>query len=481
MSSSDFNLNRRKNKKQGNSSPIYSISHDGRKVDEKDLISNFDSNRDGVLDVSELHVLSEQLTNQLQYNNTLIAQVQSLEQENFSLQQELHSQREMIRTTSKNYGDSSNEVADLKSKLKTTQGIVENLSKQMRDCRLENDLLKRDAENAMETNVVSRSELENINKELQKTKKQLAESEKTKNRVLEESKLHRSEADFKWSSLQTKNDAFAKEVNLLKAKILAAEQENKDLLNSSKEMTHAFNELKKQFDTEQFARQVAEKKINSIHSNYDSIQKELLEKETQQKDLHEQVNALTSKLRQQSMDRAGVETRIHELEDALMDHQLSHKALLEERAIMAQNEAKAKAEHANEMKKQRLELEKKLQTLSEKHSEGSRALTELQRQSDESLTSAQQKLIETYKAKALAEEACKAMQIRLDEALLHSEGLKADHQLQLGEYALHQSRAEVCRKPTAMQAIIIIIDCFSYKGNHRRLTKAIEWHERSHR
>jgi chromosome segregation ATPase len=165
---------RKKSKKQNNSPLLYSISHDGRKVDEKDLISNFDSNNDGVLDVAELHVLSEQLTNQLQYNNTLIAQVQSLEQENFSLQQELHSQRELIRNVSKNYGESSNEVADLKSKLKTTQGIVENLSRQLRDCRLENDLLKRDAENAMETNVVSRTELENIKKELASYKKEFS-------------------------------------------------------------------------------------------------------------------------------------------------------------------------------------------------------------------------------------------------------------------------------------------------------------------
>jgi chromosome segregation ATPase len=434
---------RKKSKKQNNSPLLYSISHDGRKVDEKDLISNFDSNNDGVLDVAELHVLSEQLTNQLQYNNTLIAQVQSLEQENFSLQQELHSQRELIRNVSKNYGESSNEVADLKSKLKTTQGIVENLSRQLRDCRLENDLLKRDAENAMETNVVSRTELENTKKELQSTKKQLADSDKAKNRVMEESRLHKSEADFKWSSLQTKNDALAKEVNFLKANILATEQEKKDLLTSSKEVTQAFNELKKQFDTEQFARQVSEKKINSISSNYDNIQKELVEKEVQLKDLHEKVDALTSKVRQQSVDRSDSEGRIRELEDALMDHQLSHKAFSEEKALMAKNEAKVKAEHANEMKKQRLELEKKLQALSEKYTESSRALNELQRQSEESLTSAQQKLIETYKAKALAEESCKAMQTCLDEAALHCEGLKADHQLQLGECALQQNRAEV--------------------------------------
>ena len=434
--------NGKKSKQKGSSSPFDSLSSDGRRISEEDIVSKFDANRDGVLDAKELHVLSEQLTNQLQYNNTLLAQIQSLEQENFSLQQELHSQREMIKNSTRKHGEAANESADLQRKLKLAQGIVDNLSKQLRDCRLENDLLKKDSENALQSSVMARIEVDNMKKDLQVTKKQLTECEKVKNRALEENRQQKIEHDFKLNSLQSKNESLAKEIVDLKSKADESEKQQNDLMTRYKELSQPFNELTKKFDTEQFARQIAERKLNALSSNYETMQGQLVEKDMLIHDLKEKVETLSNKLRLQAVDTSSFEERIRELEDSLIDHQLSAKSLLEERAILQKNEEKQKAEFANELKRQRLDLERQLQAVTEKHLDGNRALTELHKQTEESLAAAQQKLIETYKAKALAEESCKAMQSQLDEAKQHAESILADHKLQLNDFALQKSRLE---------------------------------------
>ena len=66
------------------------FSGDG-KIDASDLLMGFDTSGDGNLDAEELQKIAEQLSNQLEYNNTLLNQMQQLEEIQLNSQKELSS------------------------------------------------------------------------------------------------------------------------------------------------------------------------------------------------------------------------------------------------------------------------------------------------------------------------------------------------------------------------------------------------------
>lgn len=412
------------------------------KINEAELFSSLDANRDGVLDTTEFHALSQQLTNQLQYSNSLLSQIQALEEENFSLQQELHSQREFIKQCSQNSGELKDEVSGLKHKLKMTQGIADTLSKQLRECRIENDMLKKDLDALTSTNLALKSDVENIKKELLITKKSLSEGEKAKNRAVEDSRIQKNEMEYRINSLLSKNESVINECTSLKAKLTELERDGNEIKSNAHELTISYNELKKQFDTEQFARQLAERKVNALAANGETLQRQLQGRDAQQKELQTKFDNLSTKMQQQLNDKTALEEKAHELEATLIDLQSSQKSLADERAALQRQLDKQKAEHSNELARTRLEAEKQYQGLLHKHSEAHQALSEARKQSEDSLASTQQKLIDTYKAKALAEEKVKGVHAQMEELHASIDGLKADHKLQLADAALQFTKSQ---------------------------------------
>ena len=134
-----------------------------------DLMLGYDTNQDGMLDATEIQGLSTQLSNQLDYNNSLIVQLQELERENARKNMEIHNQQEIIRNNVKNVEDLKSQLSEAARKQRVVQDIADNLNKQLREYRIENDMMRKDSgESANEKAKVryERDELDAENKEL---------------------------------------------------------------------------------------------------------------------------------------------------------------------------------------------------------------------------------------------------------------------------------------------------------------------------
>jgi len=458
--------NTKKKGKKSTSSPSFQFNgEDGGfqkdAVDEAKLLSAFDSNKDGMLDIAELHALSEQLTNQIQYNNSLIAKVHELEEENFSYQQELHGQRDLIKNSTKKCDEALEESAEVKRKLKVTQGIADNLSKQLRDCRLENDLLKRDSESSIQATYSAKSTIESLTKELNSTKKLLSESEKSKNRALEDSRLQKTDSEFKLGSLQSKHEAITKENNEMKAKLRDYEKEYKELKVQSQEVLQSLSELKKQHDTEQFARQLGEKKMNALTANSEILQNQLLDKESAQKETIEKLEEVSNKLQQTQREKASLMEQLQQSESTLKDFRTLYGKLSEEHQLLQHQDEKKLSDLSLELKRQRNENDRTLQQALESHRSREKVLNDNQKALESQINELQQQLIDTYKAKALAEQHTIAMQSQLEEQHQQAEGDRRDLHLQLTDATLMLGRVQQTAADTQVLHSImhIIMHC----------------------
>ena len=145
------------------SSPSYrwDYNNDG-KIDFQDIRSGFDRNNDGILDDSELAVLSEQLTNQLEYSNSLLSQVQSLEQQQLEYQRDFRNKDDLIQRLTNERDNLVTENSDVKKKLKIAQDLADSLSKHSRDYRIEANSFKHEAENSIKECMAMKSFIDKI-------------------------------------------------------------------------------------------------------------------------------------------------------------------------------------------------------------------------------------------------------------------------------------------------------------------------------
>lgn len=118
----------------------WDFDNDG-KITSNDLIGQFDENRDGNLDAGELSVFAEQLASQLEYNNSLLSQLHSMEIAELASQHELQSKNDQIRKLSMECETLSADLASTKRQLKIAEGVSDNMSKQSRDARLETGII----------------------------------------------------------------------------------------------------------------------------------------------------------------------------------------------------------------------------------------------------------------------------------------------------------------------------------------------------
>ena len=66
-------------------------------IDINDVLGGYDSNKDGVLDTTELQTFVKQLSYQLGYNNTLLAQIHELETLQLSNRRELQLKSDQLK------------------------------------------------------------------------------------------------------------------------------------------------------------------------------------------------------------------------------------------------------------------------------------------------------------------------------------------------------------------------------------------------
>lgn len=126
----------------------WDVSGDG-KVDSIDFLSAFDTDKDGQLGRAELDTLADQLSHQLEYNNSLLSQVHVLEQDKLANQRELQAKQEHIKKLSDVAEQIHNELLETTKKFKIAQDVADTMAKQSKDLRLEINSIRRDADIAV--------------------------------------------------------------------------------------------------------------------------------------------------------------------------------------------------------------------------------------------------------------------------------------------------------------------------------------------
>jgi chromosome segregation ATPase len=130
----------------GSGMPSFDSDGNG-KVDVDELLAQFDSDHDGNLGKDELQHFAEQLSNQLEFNNTLLQQLHSMEESQLNLQKELQNKQDSLQRALKASDDAKAEVNEAKRKLKIAQEVSDNMTKQSRDMRAETTSLRQELEN----------------------------------------------------------------------------------------------------------------------------------------------------------------------------------------------------------------------------------------------------------------------------------------------------------------------------------------------
>ena len=232
-----------------------------------------------------------------------------------------------------------------------------------------------------------------------------------------------------------------KELYSIKAKESEYHMKIKDLEENLKDMTQAYNSMNDKNKMDRITLQEQAKKIKNLENDQFQLFDNYNSKEEELKSLVLVNNQLSQKIREEQIELHAVEERSIKLEESLLEYQFSIKIATEEKSNFQAALDKVKAENSNEMKKLKLEHEKKVESLLTKQSDMSSLMEEARVHYEDSLDAAQQKLIEIYKTKgvsdekaALAEEHAK----RLEESF---EKMKIDHQSLVDQYESQQQNS----------------------------------------
>lgn len=221
------------------SKPEWDRNADGR-ISSDDLLMGFDSNNDGFLDKNELQIVSGQLSSQLDYNNSLLARMQEIEEEHAKQNLEINSQQDMIKDFVRTVESLKQENAEATRKLRVAQEIAENLSKQLRDTRVENSALKKDSEDSLGSHMHIARERDDIRREYNDVALSLERAE-TKNEALtEQFEAYKNDMESKHDRLKQECDIHKREVGDMRAKHTNVDFSRRDLEENLKEVNKSF-------------------------------------------------------------------------------------------------------------------------------------------------------------------------------------------------------------------------------------------------
>lgn len=409
-------------------------SNDDGVMGTDDILAAFDSNRDGVIDGNELEALTSQLSRQLDYTNALLERMSELENAHSKQHAELHHQQGTIKNLANQLEALKSELSESNRKLKVSQDIADNLSRQLRECRIESSIIKKDAEDAKSRHIATAEECDDLKREYDDLLFQLQNYEKRNISLVDQYEKYKMESETRYESLKITYETHHKELLELRGKQMTNDIQCNDTEESLKAITKSFDELHKQHKEEQAIKQQMEMKIRTLHATIESKQQKYTEKEMQCNEYAHQFESLSRKMQDCVNEKELCEQRISKMEEALMEHQFMIKNLNEDKMHMKNHVDKLKMEHLNALKKQKLEHDKQIESLMSKQSDMSLLMEESKVHYEDSIEAAQQKLIDIYKLKGAADEHC----ARYREQYEHLEGtihnMTSQHKYALGQY-----------------------------------------------
>jgi len=131
------------------------------KVDAGELVSALDTNKDGVVDASEMEGMAQQLQEQSDYTAYLIAQLQTMEEKQLALQQEVNRKDDALRQTFAAADKARAEASEAARRLEISQEVLQKMSEQCKQARVEAGSLRRESQRLHhECEALRRSEAE---------------------------------------------------------------------------------------------------------------------------------------------------------------------------------------------------------------------------------------------------------------------------------------------------------------------------------
>lgn len=118
------------------------------KVSSGELLRALDKNKDGTVDESELQELSKQLQEQSDYTGYLIAQLQKMEEAQLAAQRESAKKDSALRQTFAIADKARAEASELARRLEISQEVLQKMSEQCKQARVEAGALRRELDRA---------------------------------------------------------------------------------------------------------------------------------------------------------------------------------------------------------------------------------------------------------------------------------------------------------------------------------------------
>ena len=412
------------------------------KIDGSDFLYTFDKNKDGSLGRDELNALAEQLSSQLEYNNSLLEQMRTLEEMQLAGQRELIAKQDQVKHLMEENKEIIAELSETKRKLKITQEIADSMSKQSRDARLEANALKREADNASQTYAEGKSLLRELTDERSRLQKALKHAEDALGQAEENAEQERMDLLHQNDILRQTHEALSREAAELRSQIIPVETEKRGLKEQVLLLAQSLEETTRRCEEEAAARGQAEKRIRDMTHAMEALR----DKHREMQYLVQQANgkaeasgASVKQLEAQCQELEGQvtanEDKITALSQALQQSTRDKESLEQELEQMG-NELVAHA------KQRQTDQDRWANKLAKTHKEMEYAAEETKRIAEEFVAEAQRRTTEAMNAHRQAEEKYLAVQVECGE--LHSliQQTQIDHQTALEGWQAQQEELE---------------------------------------
>ena len=412
------------------------------KLTSKDFMKNYDKDGDGLLDVGEVGALAEQLSSQLDYNNSLLEQMQDLEEMQLAGQRELQTKQDQVRQAMQANDQLSADLNDTKRKLKITQEIADSMSEQCRDARVEANSIKREHDNAGKSHEEGKKLLKNLSDECAALKSQLKKVTAEYQNAEEAHEQDRVDMHHQNDVLRQSHEALSIESAELRAKVIPLESDRRQLKEHILALGASLEETTQKRNEESALRAKAEKTIKDLNSASESLR----EKHREMQYAVQQANGKTEATKESVKQ---LEAQVDHLEEIESDNDKKITKLTQQ--LQNSNKDKESLEQeleqmGNELvvqaKQRQLDQERWSAKLLSAKSEMEQAAQETKSHAESFALEAQRRAAEALDAQRLAEE--KYLSVQSECGDLHSliQQAQIDHQSSLEGWEAQQEDLE---------------------------------------
>jgi chromosome segregation protein len=419
----------------------WDITGDGN-IGGDDFLSAFDKNKDGNLGRDELNALAEQLSTQLEYNNSLLEQMRSLEEMQLAGQRELLAKQEAVKQLSDANDAMNEELRETKRKLKITQEIADSMSKQSRDARVEANALKREAENAAKGYTEGKDLLRELTEERARLQKALKKADNDLRDAEEKAEQDRMDLMHQNDILRQTHEALSLEAAELRSRVIPIESEKKSLKDHVLSLARSLEETTKRCEEEATARALAEKRIKDMTHAMDALRDKHREMQYLVQQANGKSDASGASVKQLEAQVDDLENQLSESEGKVTTLTQAVQQAARDRESLEQELEQMGNELVAHAKQRQMDQDRWASKLAKAHKDMDAAAHETKASAEEFVNEAQRRTAEAIDAHRQAEEKYLAIQIECGE--LHSliQQTQIDHQSALEGWQAQQEELE---------------------------------------